>query len=132
LHRNDHPTLGCAKSFLPSYAMGCPASGVLQRGGHCVSVLLDLDGKSRVDEEQCCEGDGDHVEGRRNRGRESRSLYSLVLGLEGTSVLNGTTNEERMAGDLMSLSTVGAAIEGVWKEKWEEWLSEFKDLIGEF
>jgi diketogulonate reductase-like aldo/keto reductase len=60
------------------------------------------------------------------------ALYSLVLGLEGTSVLNGTTNEERMAGDLMSLSTVGVAIEGVWKEKWEEWLSEFKDLIGEF
>lgn len=59
------------------------------------------------------------------------ALYSLVLGLEGTSVLNGTTNEERMAGDLTGLRTVGAAIEGVWKEEWEEWLSEFKDLIGE-
>lgn len=59
------------------------------------------------------------------------ALYSLVLGLEGTSVLNGTTNEERMAGDLAGLRTVGAMIEGVWKEKWEEWLGEFKDLIGE-
>jgi hypothetical protein len=46
-------------------------------------------------------------------------------------VLNGTTNEERMAGDLAGLRTVGAMIEGVWKEKWEEWLGEFKDLIGE-
>jgi diketogulonate reductase-like aldo/keto reductase len=59
------------------------------------------------------------------------ALYSLVLGLEGTSVLNGTTNEERMAGDLAGLRTVGTMIEGVWKEKWEEWLGEFKDLIGE-
>jgi diketogulonate reductase-like aldo/keto reductase len=59
------------------------------------------------------------------------ALYSLVLGLEGTSVLNGTTNEERMVGDLTGLRTVGAAIEGVWKEEWEKWLSEFKRLVGE-
>jgi diketogulonate reductase-like aldo/keto reductase len=59
------------------------------------------------------------------------ALYSLVLGLEGTSVLNGTTNKERMAGDLASLRTVGATIEGLWKEKWKGWLEEFKDLIGE-
>jgi diketogulonate reductase-like aldo/keto reductase len=59
------------------------------------------------------------------------ALYSLVLGLEGTSVLNGTTNEERMVGDLRGLSTVGSMIEGPWKEKWEEWLEEFKDLIGD-
>ncbi len=59
------------------------------------------------------------------------ALYSLVLGLEGTSVLNGTTNEERMAGDLMGLRNVGAAIEGVWKEQWEGWLDEFKNLIEE-
>lgn len=59
------------------------------------------------------------------------ALYALVLGLEGTSVLNGTTNEERMKGDLEGLRTVGTMIEGVWKEKWEEWLEEFKILIGE-
>jgi diketogulonate reductase-like aldo/keto reductase len=59
------------------------------------------------------------------------ALYSLVLGLEGTSGLNGTTNEERMAGDLEGLRTMGTMIEGAWKVKWEEWLEEFKDLIGE-
>jgi diketogulonate reductase-like aldo/keto reductase len=59
------------------------------------------------------------------------ALYSLVLGLEGTSVLNGTTNEERMLGDLRGLSIVGLMTEGPWKEKWEEWLEEFKGLIGD-
>ncbi len=59
------------------------------------------------------------------------ALYSLVLGLDGTSVLNGTTNEERMASDLEGLRTMGTMIECTWKEKWEEWLEEFKDLIGE-
>lgn len=59
------------------------------------------------------------------------ALYSLVLGLEGTSVLNGTTKEEHMAGDLKGLETMGTMIEGPWKEKWEEWLLEFKNLIGE-
>ncbi|KAE9372170.1 Aldo/keto reductase [Stipitochalara longipes BDJ] len=59
------------------------------------------------------------------------ALYSLVLGLEGTSVLNGTTNEERMAGDLDGLRAVGTMIEGEWKKQWEEWLEEFKGLIGE-
>ena len=59
------------------------------------------------------------------------ALYSLVLGLEGTSVLNGTTNEERMVGDLEGLKFVGTNIEGEWKEQWEGWLEEFKDFIGE-
>jgi len=44
--------------------------------------------------------------------------------------LNGTTNE-RLASGLSGLSSMGAAIEGVWKEKWDEWLSEFQGLIGE-
>jgi hypothetical protein len=64
-------------------------------------------------------------------GEKAVALYSLVLGLEGTSVLNGTTNAERMAGDLAGLRTVGTLIEGDWKEKWEGWLEEFKDIIGE-
>jgi len=59
------------------------------------------------------------------------ALYSLVLGLEGTSVLNGTTNEERMEGDLEGLRTVGIKIESEWKEQWDGWLGEFKDSIGE-
>jgi diketogulonate reductase-like aldo/keto reductase len=65
------------------------------------------------------------------RDEKDVALYSLVLGLDGTSVLNGTTNEEHMAGDLEGLKTVGTMIEGEWKEKWEEWLEEFKDFIGE-
>lgn len=59
------------------------------------------------------------------------ALYSLVLGLEGTSILNGTTNEERMRGDLEGLQAVGDLIEGEWTEKWDEWLLDFKTLIGE-
>ncbi len=59
------------------------------------------------------------------------ALYALVLGLEGTSILNGTTNEERMINDLDGLETVGRLIEGEWKEKWTEWLIGFKKLIRE-
>ena len=62
---------------------------------------------------------------------EAVALYSLVLGLEGTSCLNGTTNEERMVGDLKGLAAVGTAIEGEWKEKWQGWLEDFTELIGD-
>jgi diketogulonate reductase-like aldo/keto reductase len=59
------------------------------------------------------------------------ALYALVLGLEGVSVLNGTTKEERMGNDLVSLSMFEKLIEGDWKENWERWQKEFKELIGE-
>jgi diketogulonate reductase-like aldo/keto reductase len=59
------------------------------------------------------------------------ALYSLVMGLEGVTVLNGTTNRERMESDLRSLGVVGGLVEGEWKEKWRGWTAEFKELIGE-
>jgi len=59
------------------------------------------------------------------------ALYALALGLEGTSVLNGTTNEARMRKDLEALALLGRNVEGDWKEEWQRWLKEFKVLIGE-
>lgn len=59
------------------------------------------------------------------------AVYALVLGLQGTSVLNGTTTEGRMRNDLEGLETVGQLIEGEWKEKWDGWLAAFKQLIDE-
>jgi diketogulonate reductase-like aldo/keto reductase len=69
-----------------------------------------------------------------SKGMEDGSalaLYALVLGLDGTSVLNGTTNEGRMKNDLERLEVVGKLIEGEWKEKWATWLTAFKRLIDE-
>ena len=47
------------------------------------------------------------------------ALYSLVLGLGNTSVLNGTTNTERMSEDLVGVQRVQSWSEAapkVWKE----------------
>lgn len=59
------------------------------------------------------------------------ALYCLVLGLEGVSVLNGTTNLGRMGRDMLTVESVGALVEGEWKGKWDGWLSEFREVIGE-
>ncbi|KAK2789577.1 hypothetical protein FQN52_008068 [Onygenales sp. PD_12] len=58
------------------------------------------------------------------------ALYSLVLGLGGTVLLNGTKNGGRMKGDLDALRRVAE-----WKEKypvgWERAVERFKRKIGE-
>lgn len=58
------------------------------------------------------------------------SLYAFVLGLEGVTILNGTTNEGRMQGDLEGVKKVDE-----WREKNEgQWMirmREFKNIIGE-
>ncbi|KAF8864301.1 putative aldo-keto reductase [Acephala macrosclerotiorum] len=59
------------------------------------------------------------------------ALYSLVLGLEGVSILNGTTNQERMMRDLLTLEAVGQLVQEEWKELWDGWLRDFKAVIGE-
>jgi diketogulonate reductase-like aldo/keto reductase len=59
------------------------------------------------------------------------ALYALVLGLQGITVLDGTTKEERMKADLLGLETVSRWIEREGKERWEQRLKEFKGLIGE-
>ncbi|KAG5298651.1 aldo/keto reductase [Histoplasma ohiense] len=58
------------------------------------------------------------------------ALYCLVLGLEGTVILNGTKNEGRMLGDL----TAPKAVEEFatkYPEQWDTLLVGFKKKIGE-
>lgn len=59
------------------------------------------------------------------------ALYALVLGLKNVSVLDGTTQEERMRGDLEGMGKVGEWIDGHGQQKWEELLGAFKGIIGE-
>lgn len=60
------------------------------------------------------------------------ALYALVLGLEGTTVLDGTTNETHMKDDLQGIEVVNdfaRSEEG--RPVWSELLGQFKKLIGE-
>ncbi|KAF4123855.1 Aldo/keto reductase family, partial [Geosmithia morbida] len=59
------------------------------------------------------------------------AYYALVLGLEGVTVLDGTTSEDHMRDDLGGVEAVGIWAEGEGREVWEEALREFKGLIGE-
>lgn len=59
------------------------------------------------------------------------ALYALVVGLEGVSVLDGTTNVGRMKADLEALAKVGVWAEGDRKEVWKGYLDGFRKLIGE-
>jgi diketogulonate reductase-like aldo/keto reductase len=59
------------------------------------------------------------------------ALYALVVGLKKVSVLDGTTNEERMVEDLEGLDRVGRWAEGEGREEWEMILEVFKGLVGE-
>ncbi|KAH6670117.1 putative aldo-keto reductase [Halenospora varia] len=59
------------------------------------------------------------------------ALYGLVMGLEGVSVLDGTTNEVRMKGHVEGLKILGDLVGGELKAEWEDWLSRFQKLVGE-
>lgn len=59
------------------------------------------------------------------------AYYSMVLGLEGTTILDGTTNQEHMKGDLEGIEAVGVWAEGEGASDWASALSSFKKLIGE-
>lgn len=61
---------------------------------------------------------------------EEVALYALVLGLKGISVLDGTTKEDRMVGDLMGVEMVGEWASGN-KVEWEDLMARFKELLGE-
>lgn len=58
------------------------------------------------------------------------ALYSLVLGLGQTTVLNGTTNKEHMVTDLAAPKQVGRLAEEqpAW---WSQILTEFQQLVGD-
>jgi diketogulonate reductase-like aldo/keto reductase len=60
------------------------------------------------------------------------ALYALVVGLGGMSVLDGTTRQERMEGDLDGVRKVGewAAVEGNEGE-WAGIMGRFRELLGE-
>lgn len=59
------------------------------------------------------------------------AYYSLVLGLEGLAILDGTTNEQHMKDDLEGIRLVGTWAEGTGKEAWSSALVNFKELIRE-
>lgn len=59
------------------------------------------------------------------------AYYSLVLGLEGITILDGTTKEAHMREDLEGLEKVGIWAEGNGAADWAPLLHEFKQLIGE-
>ncbi|KAI1418140.1 Aldo/keto reductase [Hypoxylon sp. FL1857] len=60
------------------------------------------------------------------------ALYALVLGLGGTTVLNGTTNEAHMKGDLEGIDVVTEYAQSEHgRSGWSECLGEFKKIIGE-
>lgn len=60
------------------------------------------------------------------------ALYALVLGLEGTTVLDGTQSEEHMAEDLKVSQIVdGFAQSEGSRDTWMTCLNEFKAIIGE-
>lgn len=58
-------------------------------------------------------------------------LYCFVLGLENVVVLNGTSSGENMKEDLEGVERVREWIEKGGGDRWEEWMREFKALIGE-
>jgi diketogulonate reductase-like aldo/keto reductase len=59
------------------------------------------------------------------------AYYSLVLGLEGTTILDGTTSQAHMQVDLEGIEKVGKWAENDGRKTWEEVLTGFKVLIGD-
>lgn len=59
------------------------------------------------------------------------AYYSLVMGLEGITVLDGTTNEDHMREDLEGIEKVGLWAEGEGAPNWAAALRAFKTLIAE-
>jgi gamma-glutamyl:cysteine ligase YbdK (ATP-grasp superfamily) len=59
------------------------------------------------------------------------AYYALVLGLDGVTVLDGTTQEKHMTDDLEGIEKVGVWAESSGAGKWAEALADFKRLISE-
>lgn len=59
------------------------------------------------------------------------AYYSLVLGLEGVTILDGTTNEGHMREDLEGIEKIGVWADGEGATSWAAALAEFKAMIGE-
>ncbi|KAH7155257.1 NADP-dependent oxidoreductase domain-containing protein [Dactylonectria estremocensis] len=59
------------------------------------------------------------------------AYYALVLGLEGITILDGTTKVAHMKDDLEGIDAVGAWAGGDGAADWASALADFKELIGE-
>jgi diketogulonate reductase-like aldo/keto reductase len=59
------------------------------------------------------------------------AFYALVLGLEGTTILDGTTSVAHMREDLDGVKKVGRWAEGDGKEAWDASLRRFKEAVGD-
>ena len=61
------------------------------------------------------------------------ALYALVLGLRGTTILDGTTNPEHMKEDLEGIAKLGAWAEDPegGQEYWKKSLETFRKAVGE-
>ncbi len=62
---------------------------------------------------------------------EPVALYALVLGLKNMTTLIGTQNEDRMSADLMGTDMVGEWAKGMGKVEWEDFMTRFKEMLGE-
>lgn len=59
------------------------------------------------------------------------ALYALVLGLRGTAMLDGTTDEEHMRADVRGLEAVRRWTEGAGRETFGQLVDDFRWVIGE-
>jgi diketogulonate reductase-like aldo/keto reductase len=59
------------------------------------------------------------------------AYYALVLGLDGTTILDGTTKEVHMRDDLEGIEKIGAWADGDGASEWAAALAQFKQLIRE-
>lgn len=59
------------------------------------------------------------------------AFYSLVLGLGGTTILDGTTSPQHMSADLGGIERIGSWSEGEGQQVWTAALTKFRQLIGE-
>ncbi|TQW00526.1 hypothetical protein V2A60_001602 [Cordyceps javanica] len=57
------------------------------------------------------------------------AYYALIMGLEGITILDGTTKETHMKEDLEGLERVGAWADGEGKAAWEKALNAFQQLV---
>ncbi|UNI20139.1 hypothetical protein JDV02_006257 [Purpureocillium takamizusanense] len=59
------------------------------------------------------------------------AYYSLILGLESMTVLDGTTDAAHMTADLEGIERVGLWAEGDGASDWEQALAAFKTMVGD-
>ncbi|KAH7366872.1 aldo/keto reductase [Plectosphaerella cucumerina] len=72
---------------------------------------------------------GDVVDALGGRVEKEVAVYALVMALGRVCVLDGTTREEGMKGDLEGLEVLAAWAEGEGKHQWEEAVEAFKRLV---